>query len=140
MTPQNDNPYRPVYLPPPPPLQIVQRTERLPQRVERDVVGSEDIEEELVELPPKTQEELESDPNYIPELDITPEQLDEDFGVGEKLDGSLDELERSDVGDMLEVDSSDITGEPPKTKKRYFRRTNKRYIPPSPPTLGGMRY
>lgn len=128
----------PIILPPPPPLQIVQRTERLPQRVERDVVGSEDIKEELVELPPKTQEE----PNYIPELGYTDKALDEDFGTGEKLDGSLDEMERVDFADMLELGDEDSifgTGEPKPKKKRYFRRTRKPY-PPSPPTLGGMRY
>lgn len=135
MTQDND---RRIYLPPPPP-QIVTPATRPPQRVERFVEGTEDIEEELVELPPKTQKELKSDPNYIPELEITPEQLDEDFGTGEKLDGSLDEMERTDVGDVLEIgDLNSIFGTDAPKKKRLFRRTTKKYTPPST-SLGGFR-
>ena len=96
-------------------------------------------EEEVVEERPELDED---DPNYIPETELTEEDEDELFGTGEKLDGSLDEMERTDIDDMLSLGDEDEifgTGErKPKSKK--YRRTVKRFNSQPPQTMGGIQY
>ena len=69
------------------------------------------------------------------------EDEEEIFGIGERSDGSVDELERTDLDDVFDVSESDITGEKSRPKQR-FSRTTKKFRPSNLPntTLGGMQY
>jgi hypothetical protein len=97
-------------------------------------------------LPTFGQEAQSSDeeaPRPKPRTDDTAldEEDEEDiFGIGERNDGSIDELERTDVDDILDVSEEDVTGERP--QKKRFSRTAKKFRPSnSPPSsLGGMQY
>ena len=103
----------------------------------------EDVEEEELVEEEERPELDEDDPNYIPELELDDETSDEIFGTGEKLDGSLDETERTDIDDVLEIGDTDSifgTGDP-KPKPKRFKRTVKRFAPQPPPSnMGGLQF
>jgi hypothetical protein len=69
---------------------------------------------------------------------------EEIFGTGERSDGSIDEMERTDFDDLFEVGEEDIMGEKskPQPPKQRFNRTAKKFRPNNtpPPTVGGMQY
>lgn len=99
---------------------------------------------------PQEEEESETRDNdgYIPELELTPEAIEQDFGVGELSDGSIDEMERQDTDDVLAVDDdfSDVleVGDlnedtTPKPRPMRFKRTARPYRPMPPSSMGGLR-
>lgn len=112
-------------------------------------VGSEEIPEE--QAPPPMNED---DVNYIPETGLTAQDEEDIFGTGERADGSIDEMERTDIDDLtgdedddfsdvLSVSEEDIMGKAPEPKRpKQFRRTNRPYTPPPPSVrgMGGLQY
>jgi hypothetical protein len=97
-------------------------------------------------FPQSSELEQEPEPARKPRTNddtaLDEEDEEEIFGVGERSDGSVDELERDDFSDILDVSEEDITGEKPQPKpKQRFSRTTKRFRPNNPPpTVGGMQY
>lgn len=96
--------------------------------------------------PQPAQQEPEPVAEHKPRTDmdtaLDAEDEEEIFGTGEREDGSIDELERDDVDDIIDVDIADVTGYPEdKPQKQRFARTAKKYRPNNQPpaTMGGMQ-
>jgi hypothetical protein len=97
-------------------------------------------------FPQSSEPESEPEPTRKPRTNddaaLDDDDIEEIFESGERSDGSVDELERDDFSDILDVSEEDITGEKPQPKPRQrFSRTTKRFRPNNPPpTVGGMQY
>lgn len=129
-----------IMLPPPPP-RFVEPTKRYPMPPAPVVDSDEDAEDEEREQKPVVRrtdhDDLTND--RIPELGLTEKAIEEIFDVGERSDGTIDQMERTDTADVLEIgDLNSIFGTDAPKKKRLFRRTTKKYTPPST-SLGGFR-
>ena len=110
--------------------------------------SGETAEEEIAESynPPPVDENSD---NYIPETGLTSQDEEDIFGTGERADGSMDEMERTDIDDLigdddddysdvLSVSEEDIMGKAPEPERpKHFKRIV-RPNTPSAPTVGGM--
>ena len=118
----------------------------MPDEFDEEQDGEEEPQKPTFSLPTfgqgqQSEESEESRPKPRTDDTALDEEDEEDiFGIGERNDGSIDELERTDVDDILDVSEEDVTGERP--QKKRFSRTTKKFRPSNQPpsTLGGMQY
>ncbi len=91
------------------------------------------VEEAITEEEPKHPKLKKDELDYLFEV---PQPEDNDIYTADLVEVP----EEEDLSDLVTVSNDDIMGEAPKPKKTgKYKKTTKRYIPPAPTSLGGMR-